>query len=86
MVKQDNSIKNINNRLKWNKRKQWTNRSSNIIQLGDQKNKEKERWKKIQIMKQAYLNYGLSLRKNHQYIVGTPEWKDQERVAECLFK
>ena len=37
-------------------------------------------------MKNTYVNYGLSLRENHQYIVGTPEWKNQERVAECLFK
>ena len=64
MIKLDNSIKNINNRLKQtNRNSQLKDRSFNIIQSEDQKNKEKERGKKEKIMQKAYVNDGLSLRK-----------------------
>ena len=64
MIKLDNSIKNINNRLKQtNRNSQLKDRSFNIIQSEDPKNKVKERGKKEKIMKKAYVNDGLSLRK-----------------------
>lgn len=64
MIKLDNSIKNINNRLKQtNRNSQLKDRSFNIIQSEDPKNKEKERGKKEKTMKKAYVNDGLSLRK-----------------------